>query len=63
MRSFFLKYKHNMIIINRLDFVFLGIDSEEELLNISKNRKQEIENKKVAATIDKKLEDLIIKKN
>jgi len=52
-----------MIIINRLDFVFLGIDSEEELLNISKNRKQEIENKKVAATIDKKLEDLIIKKN
>ena len=34
---------------------FLGIDNEEEFLNISKNRKLEIENKKVAANYRQKI--------
>ena len=34
---------------------FLGIDKEEEYLNISRNRKMEIESRKVAATYKQKI--------
>jgi site-specific DNA-methyltransferase (adenine-specific) len=42
---------------------FLGIDKEEEFLNISKNRKLEIENSKVSATYRQKLDSFTLKKS
>ena len=45
----------NQFKINDLNFKFLGIDKEEEFLNISKNRKLEIENKITAANYRNKI--------